>query len=174
MLRLKPKARAGPPSGQMMKALVENTFSAGVHEPIVDNQMMSTIRQQHITAYGTGEGQEGPYEMLPRRKLTLMSSPLSAPDIPFNRRQEKLMTTMKTMKVTVPRGVDLPGYDSMPASRQSTQSREAQKFTSLSGFLTGQMGSKYMRDPGFASALSKVVNRAKKIDTERSQEITNM
>ena len=71
MLRLKPKARAGPPSGQMMKALVENTFSAGVHEPIVDNQMMSTIRQQHITAYGTGEGQEGPYEMLPRRKLTL-------------------------------------------------------------------------------------------------------
>jgi len=158
----------------MMKALVENTFSAGTHQPIVDKQMMSTIRQQHITSYGIGEGEESPFDMLPRRKLTLMSSPLSAPNIPFNRRQERLMETMKTMKITVPKGVQLPGYDSMPASRESSKSIEQMKFTSLSGFLTGQVGGKYMKDPGFASALKALKTRASKIDTERSREITGM
>jgi len=121
----------------------------------------SIDREKHLSA--TGCGLAGDDENVPRRKLTLMSNPLMAPDIPFNRRQERMMNTMKAT-VTLPRGSNLD-----PSSFQMSQAnRETEKFTSLSRFLSGTEGTKYMKDSVFASALGAMVKRAKKIDSTRN------
>ena len=168
-----------------MKALVENTFSSGVTHHLVDGQMMSTLRQillpsfplltaaanhlpvireRHISATGCGLPDDD--ESVPRRKLTLMSNPLMAPNIPFNRRQESLMNTMKAT-VSLPRGSSLGTPAKTPLQHSQTK-REEEKFTSLSTFLSGGEGSKYMKDSVFASALATMMTRAKKIDSARN------
>merc|ERR1711924_387766 len=138
---LPPKEKPKPPDGAMMKALVENTFGGGIENQLVDAQMISTLRERHLTGEAV---QHVPGMDMPTRKLTLISDPLMAPDIPYNRQQDARMPSLlSTAKL---------GGNAMASARAPTPEREGSKFRSLSRFLTTGIDKKYMSDPVFAAA----------------------
>jgi len=149
------KEKPKPPDGKIMKGLIENTFAGGIKPDLVDAQMYSTLREKHLTGEAV---QRLPGKDMPVRKLTLISNPLMAPDIPYNRKQDSCMPTLMSTAKLDRGGPMQSGRSSMP-----TQEREDSKFRSLSRFLTSGK-EKYMQDPVLVAAMGKLMSRAKQID----------
>lgn len=149
IVRVKRKEAPSCTRGDDMKGLVEYTFSTALKADQVEGQMRSSLRERHLTGEATQSGAE-----LPRRKLTLLSNPLMAPDIPYNRRQERNSANLwKTLPHSAP----------VEARKISTPDLEGTKFTSLSRFLTGKQ-SKYLSDTRFTSALTRLRKRVRHLD----------
>jgi len=164
IVRVSAKPRNIPPNGDAMKALVENTFSGGIRPDLVEGQMMSTLRAKHLSGVGMDSA-----EGLPRKKLTLISNPLMAADLPYNRAQESAMP--KLYATSMPRSAPMSSYKASPSrasqcstGRASTPDREGRKFTSLSKFLTSKDG-KHMNDPTLIAAISKMRQRQREMDS---------
>lgn len=158
MVRVSAKDRPQGPRGEMMKALVENTFASGMRSDIVDGQMVSTLREKHLTGEAVIEAPG-----MPRRKLTLLSNPLMAARVPYNDTQESAMPTLLSTayaSATARSGAQPTG---------TIAEREGKKFRSLSRFLTADK-SKYLNDTAFTVALERMMKRAKQIDSRQASQ----